>query len=140
MSINIDPELIYKKLYLAGSEWSSAHAKACLLEECQKPEFSTLVCEYLEGQLPVSPNGDVAILHGEFANLRFTLAFKTGLTYVFFEAFLLVAIFAPPLWSTSRLVTYFSYKSTVRRYFACPHRSTRGPSTTYSNAPWARDF
>jgi len=47
-ALNIDPEKIYNKLYLAGTEWSSAHAKACLLEECQKSEFSTIVCEFLE--------------------------------------------------------------------------------------------
>ncbi len=44
---------------------------------------------------PSSRNGDTERVHGEFANLRFTLAFKTGLTYVFFEAFWLVAILAP---------------------------------------------
>jgi hypothetical protein len=45
-------------------------------------------------QGPSSRNGDVAILHVA-ANLRFALAFKTGLTYVFFETFWLVAILAP---------------------------------------------
>ncbi len=41
-----------------------------------------------------SRNGDVVRVHVA-ANLRFALAFKTGLTYVFFEAFWLVAILAP---------------------------------------------
>lgn len=48
MSINIDPEKIYKKLYQAGTEWSTAHTTACLLEEAQKSMLSTIVCQNLE--------------------------------------------------------------------------------------------
>lgn len=46
--MNINPELIYKRLDEVGQEWVKAQAKADLLTEATKPELATLTMEFIE--------------------------------------------------------------------------------------------
>lgn len=46
--MNINPELIYKRLNEVGQEWVKAQARAELYAEAIKPELSTLVIRFIE--------------------------------------------------------------------------------------------
>lgn len=46
--IRIDPKEIYERIYLAGTEWSSAKQEAEFLEENKKSFRSKLICDHLD--------------------------------------------------------------------------------------------
>ena len=65
--INIEPELVYSRLYNAGTEWSTAHTTACQLEEAQKSILSTIMCTHLQnGAKSVSEADMMARASGEY--------------------------------------------------------------------------